>query len=175
MLIIGLAGQAPRLHSQLSFNVRRHTVRSRYLIATIVVILAACSEASNGTGSISKSIGAAARYPGASEVNLSKLTSFGWDKFYVFKPGTTREQVCSFIGANRNQCGRIIRVPNAPEGHVFMIFGLGSQLTHVEMHSLENGQFDVNFPDAGLPKAAAVFTVSRSTSGSSEVIRLQPK
>lgn len=150
-------------------------MRSHLLLAVLVVALGACSEATNGTGGISKHIGAAARDPSASEVDLGKLTSFGWDRFYVFKPGTSREQVCAFIGANRNQCGRIIRVPEPPEGHVFMIFGLGNQLTHVEMHALANGEFDVDFPDAGISKAAAIFRIRRSTSGNSELIRLEPK
>ena len=134
-----------------------------------------CSEATNGTGAISQRIGAALRDQRASEVDLGKLTSFGWDRFFVFPPGTNRTQVCAFIGANRNTCGRILRVEVPPDGHVFLLFGLGNQVTHVEMHALANGQFDLPPAALGVPREAAVFRVRRSTSGESEVYRLEPK
>ena len=81
------------------------------LCATLALCLAlvACSEVANGPGMISQSIGDIVRDPSAREVDLAKLTSFGWDRFVVFKPGTTREEICDFIGAGRNHCGRIVR------------------------------------------------------------------
>ncbi|MBP6902426.1 MAG: hypothetical protein KBC73_20220 [Burkholderiaceae bacterium] len=135
------------------------------------LVLMACSEVSNGTGSISQRLGERLRTPGTQEVDLGQLTSFGWDRFYVFRPGSTRTEVCRFIAAPRTACGRIIRVEQAPEGHVFMIFGLGPQLTHVEMHALANGRFDLDFPEAGLPRQRAVFRVRRS----GEAWRLEPR
>jgi len=145
------------------------------LAIALVALSVACSEATNGTGSISKRIGEVARSPDTREVDLSKLTTFGWDRFYALKPGTTREEVCQFIGAKRNVCGRIIRIERAPADHMYLVFALEDQLTHVELHALENGQFDFSFPKAGQPRSASVFKVRRSLSGSGEVIWLEPK
>lgn len=135
-----------------------------------------CSEARNSTGSISKRIGEVVHTPGATEVDLSRLTTFGWEYFYALKPGTTREEVCKFIGAGRNVCGRIVRVDKAPDDHMFLIFGLNGQLTHIELHALENGQFDMHFTEQGHPRSKSVFRVRRSSSGSGkDVIFLEPK
>jgi predicted small secreted protein len=139
------------------------------------VLLTACSEATNGTGTISKRLGEAVRTPGATEVDLGSLTSFGWDSFYAFKPGVAREEVCQFIGAKRNHCGRIIRIERAPEDHTFIVFGLAGQLTHVELHALANGRFDFSFPPGGHPRSASVFTVRREAAGLGEVVWLAPK
>ena len=148
----------------------------RFLAAILVAVAAiACSEATNSTGSISKRIGEEARAAGTAEVDLGKLTSFGWDRFFVFKPGTTREEVCKFIGANRNVCGRVVRIERAPDDHMFLVFALGGQLTHLELHAVANGQFDFAIPESGLPRSAAVFKVRRSSSGTSEIIWLEPK
>ena len=94
------------------------------LAIALVALSVACSEATNGTGSISKRIGEVARSPDTREVDLSKLTTFGWDRFYALKPGTTREEVCQFIGAKRNVCGRIIRIERAPADHTCTLFSL---------------------------------------------------
>ena len=134
-----------------------------------------CSEARNSTGAISKRIGEAVHAPGATEVELGKLTTFGWEYFYAFKPGATREEVCKFIGAGRNVCGRIIRIEKAPEDHVFLIFGLNGQLTHIELHAVENGQFDMPLTEQGHPRSKSVFKVRRSSSAGKDVIWLEPK
>ena len=139
-----------------------------------VALASACSEAINGTGMISKRLGEAARAPGTTEVNLGDLTTFGWDSFYAFKPGVTREEVCQFIRAGRNACGRIIRVQRAPADHTFIIFALRGQVTHVEQHALANGLFDFAFPESGQPRSASIFRVRHSTSGGADVIWLEP-
>lgn len=135
--------------------------------------LGACSEARNSTGMISQRIGEAARQPGARTVDLGALTTFGWDRVHVFKPGATREEMCAFIGAKRTNCGRVIRVDRTPDGHVGMVFDLQGQVTHVEFHALANGRFDMDFGPEGLPRAKAVFTVRHST-GTQE-IWLEPR
>jgi len=148
----------------------------RLAVVVLALVLAtACSEATNGTGSISKRIGESARTPGTTEVDLGKLTSFGWDRFYAFRPGTTREEVCKSIGANRNVCGRVVRIERAPDDHMFLLFALGGQLTHVELHAVANGQFDFTVPESGFPRTASVFKVRRNSSGSGELIWLEPK
>ena len=142
--------------------------------ATIIAALAtsvltcACSESTNSTGMISKRIGEVTRQPGVKELDLGGLTTFGWDRVYVFKPGATREEMCRFLGANRNDCGRVIRVERTPEGHVAMVFDLRGQVTHFEFHALDNGRFDVSFGESGIARTAAVFKVRRST-GTNEV------
>ena len=128
-----------------------------------LAVLVACSESTNSTGMISKRIGEAARSPEVTEIDLGSLTSFGWDRFYVFKPGTTREDMCKFLGATRNVCGRVIRVEKTPEAHVAMVFDLRGQVTHFEFHALENGRFDVSFGENGIPRSTTVFKVRRST------------
>ncbi|RZL33925.1 MAG: hypothetical protein EOP35_16805 [Rubrivivax sp.] len=132
----------------------------------------ACSEIANGPGMISQRIGDLVRDPAAKEVDLGKLTSFGWYRFVVFKPGTKREEVCDFIGAGRNQCGRIVRYTVVPEDCVALAFALGNQLTHTELHALANGRFDFTPPPAGQPREASVFRIRRETPGR---IWLEPK
>lgn len=142
--------------------------RPSAFLLTLALLLGACSESTNGTGMISKRLGEAARRPDVKEVDLGSLTTFGWDRVYVFPPGATREEMCRFMGANRNVCGRVIRVDRTPDGHVAMVFDLRGQVTHFEFHALDNGRFDVSFGDAGIPRSAAVFKVRRST-GTNEI------
>ena len=145
------------------------------LLVTSALVLG-CSEAANGTGTISKRIGEVVHAPGATEVDLAKLTTFGWEYFYAFKPGATREEVCKFIDAGRNVCGRIVRIERAPDDHMFLIFGLKGQLTHVELHAVENGEFDMPFTDQVHPRSKSVFRVRRSSSGTGkDAILLEPK
>jgi hypothetical protein len=115
---------------------------------------------------ISKRIGEAVREPGAKRIDLTKLTTFGWDYFYISRPGATREEVCKFIGAGRAVCGRIIRIEKAPNDHVYLMFGLNGQLTHIELHALENGRFEMNIDENGHPRSKSVFKIRRSPSGS---------
>jgi hypothetical protein len=145
-------------------------------LALAGALVLGCSEGRNSTGMISQRIGEVVHAAGAAEVDLGKLTTFGWDYFYAFKPGATREEVCTFIGAGRNVCGRIIRIDKSPDDHMFLIFGLNGQLTHVELHAVANGRFDMQFPDGGQPRSKSVFRVRRSSSRNGEdVILLEPK
>ena len=151
----------------------RLSLLSHLLVAALLV---GCSEARNSTGTISKRIGEAVHTQGATEVDLTKLTTFGWEYFYAFKPGTTRDEVCKFIGANRNVCGRVVRIDRAPADHMFLIFGLNGQLTHIELHAVENGQFDMHFTEQGHPRSRSVFKVRRSSSGTGkDIVYLEPK
>jgi hypothetical protein len=136
------------------------------LCATLALCLTlvACSEVANGPGMISQRIGDLVRDPGAKEVDLGKLTSFGWDRFVIFKPGTRREEICDFIGAGRNVCGRIVRYTAVPEDCVALAFALDNHLTHTELHALANGRFDFTQPPGGQPRSAAVFRIRRETS-----------
>ncbi len=150
----------------------------RYSTVLLLLAIAAtsCSETRNSTGMISQRIGKAVHAHRVQELDLAKLTTFGWAYFYAFKPGTTREEVCKFIGAGRNTCGRIIRIERAPDDHMFMIFGLNGQLTHVELHAVENGIFDFEFTDSGYPRERSIFKVRRSSSASGkDTIRLEPR
>ncbi len=136
---------------------------SLQFLLPLVFAAVACSEATNSTGMISKRIGEVARQAEAREVDLGTLTSFGWDRLYVFREGATRDEMCGFMGANRNACGRVIRVDRTPDGHVGMVFDLRGQVTHFEFHALENGRFDVAFGDNGIPRSETVFRIRRST------------
>jgi hypothetical protein len=138
--------------------------------------LAACSEARNSTGMISQRIGEAARAEGATEVDIGKLTTFGWAYFIASKPGATREEICALIRAGRNVCGRIIRIERAPQDHVFLLFGLDGQLTHVELHDVANGRFEFDFGEQGISRADSVFRIRRSVdSQGRDSIGLEPK
>jgi len=141
-------------------------------ILALCLTLAACSEVANGPGMISQRIGDIVRDPAAKEVDLGKLTSFGWDRFVVFKPGTTREEICDFIGARRPHCGRIVRYTVVPEDCEALAFALNDSLTHIELHALANGRIAFTSPPSGHPRAAAVFRIHRETS---ERIWLEPK
>lgn len=145
---------------------------SLHFLVALCLALAACSEVANGPGMISQRIGDLVRDPAMQEVDLGKLTSFGWERFTTFPAGTTREQLCEFIAVKRTHCGRIIRYTTVPDGHMALLFALGDQLTHIELHALANGRFDFTPPPGGQPRAAAVFRVRRETS---ERIWLEPK
>jgi hypothetical protein len=146
------------------------------LVVLLVSPLLACSEMRNSTGMVSKRIGEVVHTPGAAELDLRRLTSFGWDYFYATKPGVTREEVCKLINAGRSTCGRIIRIERAPDDHVYLLFGQAGNLTHVELHAVKNGVFDVPFTDGGHPKEQSVFRIRRSsTSGEADSILLEAK
>ena len=148
----------------------------RHLLLVLIGLLLGCSEATNSTGMISKKIGEIVHTPGAKELDLSKLTSFGWDYFLATPPGISREEVCKLINASRNNCGRIIRIERAPEDHVYLLFGKAGNLTHVELHALSNGVFEVEFTDGGFPKGKSVFLIRRSYTGRErDAIRLEAK
>ena len=140
-----------------------------FLLALVAAIAAgACSELGNGAGQISQRIGQVTHDPSATQVNLPKLTSFGWEYFYFFRAGTTRDEICKFIDAKRTNCGRVIRYESVPEGFVALFFGLNGQLTHTELHDLSNGEFDFNVPENGFPKEKAVFTIRRASTGAKQ-------
>jgi hypothetical protein len=143
-----------------------------FALLALCLALAACSEVANGPGMISQRVGDIVRDPAAREVDLGKLTSFGWNRFFIFKPGTKREEICDFINAGRNVCGRIIRYTVVPEDCMALVFALEDQLTHTELHALANGRFDFAPPPTGQPRAASVFRIRRETS---ERIWLEPK
>ena len=146
------------------------------VLLSLSLALVGCSETRNSTGMISQRIGQAVHSERVQDLDLTKLTPFGWAYFYAFKPGTTREEVCKFIGASRNTCGRIIRIERAPDDHMFMIFGQNGQLTHVELHAVENGVFDFEFTEGGHPRERAVFKVRRSSSASGkDTVFLEPR
>ena len=146
----------------------------RFPALALVALLVACSELGNDTGQISQRIGDLARNPETKEVRLAELTSFGWDRYFLFKPGTKREQICEFIGANRTNCGRVIRYEAVPSTHVALVFGLGKNLTHTELHALVNGRFDLQPSENGYPKESAVYKVRRSLSGTEQELWLEP-
>ena len=152
-------------------------IRMRFTVGLVLcVLIASCSEMRNDTGIISKRIGEIVHTPGTAEVDLRALPTFGWEYFYVSKPGVTRDEVCKLIGARRNVCGRIVRIEKAPDDHVYLLFGLNGQLTHIELHDLANGRFDMQIPAEGFPKSKAIFRVRRSSSGSgNDTILLEPK
>jgi hypothetical protein len=150
----------------------------RSFIVTIVISLSAvaCGELSSGAGQISQRIGEAASDPSVKEVDLGKLTTFGWDRVYFFKPGTPRKEVCVFIAARDGLCERVIRHQSVAGESMTIVFALKNQLTHVELHSLSNGRFDVTPTEAGMPREASVFKVRRepSTDGKA-ILWLEPK
>jgi hypothetical protein len=141
----------------------------------LLLLLAACSELGNGTGQISQRIGELARNPETKQIRLAELTTFGWDHFFIFKPGTKREEICEFIGADRSNCGRVIRYESVPQTHVTLVFGLGRQLTHTELHALANGRFDLPPTKEGYSKESAIFKVRRALSGTEQESWLEPQ
>jgi hypothetical protein len=141
-----------------------HSLPVNALALALCLALTACSEVANGPGMISQRIGDQVRDPSATTVDLGRLTSFGWDRFVVFPPGTSREDICAFIGAGRNHCGRIVRYTVVPSDCVALAFALGGQLTHLELHALSNGRLDASTPPRSVPRAAAVFRIHRETS-----------
>lgn len=142
------------------------------------LLLMACSELGAGTGQISQRIGEITRAPSAQQVDLARLTSFGWDRVYRFEPGSTRDAICEFIQAGRNICSRVIRYPAVPADHQALVFALGPQLTHVELHALAHGRLELGDEHArnGLPKTQAKLRIHRLSLGTAqEQIVLAPQ
>ena len=134
----------------------------RRLVGSVLACwaLSGCGLASDSAGQISERIGAIARSPDSRELDLATLTSFGWDRLFVLKAGTSRSALCQFIGAKRHQCGRIVRFEAVPDGHQALVFALADgQLTHLELHAAANGRLDMDIPAQGLPKARCRFKV----------------
>ena len=150
---------------------------SRLLISVVLAAhILGCGEMGGGTGLISQKIGKITREPGAKEVDLAKLTTFGWAYFFFFKPGTSREDICKFIEAKRTTCGRVIRYEKVPSDHYALLFGLNGNLTHTELHALANGEFDFEMPQDGIDKSRSVFTIKRSSStNGQDRIFLEPR
>lgn len=144
------------------------------LVATLLLLLSACNATSNSAGQISERIGQVANDPASRQLDLPKLTTFGWDRVHFFKAGTTRDELCRFLNAGRNVCGRVVRYEVVPAEHVALLFTLGEHLTHLELHALSNGVFDVDFNAGGLPRSACVFQV-RHTAGATPGALLVPR
>ena len=150
----------------------------RSLLGTLLVAsaVAACNVAPNSAGQISERIGQIANDPSNKEVDLTKLTSFGWDRLFIFKTGTSRDEICKFLNSNRNTCSRVIRYETVPSDHIAILFVLGYQLTHIELHALSNGEFDVDPGPSGLPKSSCIFKVRHvASTGATPVAHLEPK
>lgn len=150
-------------------------MRRRLFTALVAATwLSACNVAPNSAGQISERIGKVANDPGSTELDLPKLTSFGWDQLHFFKAGTTRDEICKFLNADRNTCGRVVRYEIVPADHVAMLFTLGYRLTHLELHALSNGVFDVDLHAGRLARSACMFKV-RHSPGPPAVSYLEPK
>ena len=149
----------------------------RWLLPVVLsAALIGCSEIGSGTGLISQKIGEITRDPSATQVDLAKLTTFGWEYFFYFKPGTSREDICKFIEAKRNVCGRVVRYERVPSDHYALLFGLNGNLTHTELHALANGEFDFEVPQDGIRKSRAVFSIRRNASSNGQDrVFLEPK
>ena len=166
--------QSRKVNEDISISPMRF-LPSASFVATCALLIG-CSELFSGTGMISKHIGEVVRTPGSTEVDLAKLTTFGWDKFHVLKPGTTREEVCQLIEAGPDVCGSIVRLEKVPEDHEYLVFGLEGRLTHLELHALENGQFALKSNERGYARARSVFRIRHSQNGSGkDTIHLEPK
>lgn len=147
-----------------------------WTVVLAAAALAACNASPNSAGQISDRIGEIANDPSSQEVDLPKLTSFGWDRLFMFKAGTPREEICRFLSANRHSCGRVVRYEAVPSGHIALLFTLGPQLTHIELHALANGEFDVDPGPQGLPKSAAVFKVRHvASTGDAPIAHLEAR
>jgi hypothetical protein len=156
--------------------VRRFSLRHLVPVAIVALLIAVFYQTMNGTGMISQQIGEAVHAPGAQELDLAKLTSFGWDRFYYFKPGTSRDEICDFIGAKVNRCQLLVRYEVVPDDSNALVFSLNGRLTHMELHAVANGEFDFAAGREGFAREGAVFRIRRSLSGvDQERIFLEPK
>jgi hypothetical protein len=136
---------------------------------------AGCNDLLGEPGQISQRIGEAANAPSAVEVDLTKLTTFGWDRLILFKSGTPKSEICAFIGATDAYCGRVIRHESVAGESMTMLFALNGQLTHAELHALSNGRFDVAPIRGGIPRAACVFKIRKELAADGKsVIWLTP-
>jgi hypothetical protein len=151
-------------------------IHSSVSIAVICALLVGYFLLLNGTGMISKRIGEVVRTPGSTEVDLAKLTTFGWESFPVLKPGTPRAEVCRLIEIRPEGCDGLVRVEKVPDDHMYLVFALGNRFTHLELHALENGQFALASNGARYFRGQSVFKIRRSPNGSGKgTIQLELK
>ena len=127
-------------------------------------------------GEVSRSIGNLVHEAGAREIDLAFVTQFGWDRFYYFKSGTNREEICKFLGSPAHRCGMIVPQELVPEGAYTLVFTQDNRLRHIELHRMQNGEFDFPAGAQGLAREASVFRVRHNLSGSErERVVLEPK
>ena len=158
--------------------IQRSTVPTLRRLSSALLLagaLAGCNLAPNSAGQISERIGEVANEPSSKALDLGRLTSFGWDRLYLFKAGTTREAICQFLSANRNLCDRVVRYEAVPAAHTAILFALDGRLTHIELHALANGEFDVDPGPEGLSRSDCVFRIRHAAStGEASVAHLEP-
>jgi hypothetical protein len=146
------------------------------LLAFAALGTSACSDPFGGAGHISKKIGDMARDSNVSTIEVARLTSFGWDHMHFFKPGASKQEVCDFIGADKRVCDQIVRDESREGVSMTIAFSLKHRMTHVELHLLENGRFNIRPTAEGVEKSAAVFAVHRETAPDGKtVIALEQK
>ena len=122
-------------------------------IVVCALVAGGCSELTGGAGQISQRIGEVTSDPAAQEVDLAKLTTFGWDRLYLFKPGTPKKEICAFIGTDGAFCDQVIRHESVAGESMTLVFGLKDELTHAELHAFTNGRFDVRRVKKGFPRS----------------------
>ena len=123
----------------------------------LLLWIAACSDL--GSGPITKALKHEIREIQAKQVELSKLTTFGWDEVFLFEPYTPRSSVCATLAVHPKHCERVIRAESNDDGQMTIAFRKAGRVTHAELHVRWNGDFMPWPSGRPISRSAAIFRV----------------
>ena len=128
-----------------------------HIVLTLATILAACSP----NAPVSKAIND--QLPNAKSINIANLTSFTWEKTYVFSPYTPRKDICTQLVSSWKNCES--ELPEyINESTYLLAFMNANELVHFEMFHRQRADFCEFSCALVVQFGNAVFTVNETTS-----------
>lgn len=137
------------------------------LLYLALISLLGCS-GPNQPGPVSKELHNKLRIEESHDVDLAKLTTFGWDELFMYGPYMLRTEICKQLGISESDCRKQVRAESSDDGEMVLIFRKHGKIVHTELHFRINGDFlPLSFPQPLTPQNArfAAKTEGESTSG----------
>ncbi len=94
------------------------------------------------SGDVSKALKREIVDKDAKRVNISELTKFQWDKFFIFGAYSLVSEICSSLEIKDHECSSKIKYLPMSEGESLFVFLENHKIVHVEVHIDWNGIFD---------------------------------
>jgi hypothetical protein len=130
--------------------------RSPILATLLCLIASACSPVDER---VSSAIGNAVRDQKVQQLRLADLTTFKWDRVFLFEPYTPRTKVCQAIGVQPLRCQQVVAFESTDDGTMTLAFMSGGQLVRYARHSRWNGDFVPLSASQPIPASKAIFRV----------------
>src|SRR6266516_671305 len=136
--------------------------RSYIVFAALTLALIGCTKNSSLTSHIATSHLEKELRSGATQVEVSSVNDFAWDKMFVFGPYQPRAWICQTLKVAEAQCARA-GIRDVGEGEFLLIFMQGSQVTNIEFFPRTTADFDESEKCMGkaIAKSEALFRVER--------------